>query len=224
VVVLVSGCARSEPKPVDPALTRLDTAVRTVSTARAAALSAVDAIERAATQLDRTDELSAAGRGQPARSSFRTSLPMLRSARQGLTRFGNLITTYSTALDQLRDASRSSLVRPAEQTALQEVVRDGRREAAALEGFRGSLSAVWPAYDLLAADEDVWTSHAASGWYRNAKEGAAAYAVLVRPRRAALQVARSRLAAAANALVTPTQRQSATLKAADKALDRLRAG
>lgn len=187
-------------------------------------LSAVEAIERAATQIDTTDELSAAGKGQPARASFRTSLPMMRTARQGLTRFGELITSYSTALDRLRDASRTGLVRPAESSALQAAVRDGRKEAAALEGFRGTLSAVWPVYGRLAADEDVWTSHAVSGWYRNAKEAAAAYAVLVRPRRTALQAARSRLAAAANGLEAPTQQQAATLKLADKALDRLRTG
>jgi hypothetical protein len=223
-LLVLAGCSHSPVRPVDPAMTRLDSAISVVATARSALLSATDAIESTATQLDATDALCAAGKGRAARTSYEKALPVLRLARQGLGRFGQLVTTYSRSLDGLRDASRSSLVRAAERGALDAAVRDGRTEAAAFEGFRGSLSALWPAYGRLSGQEDTWTTHAVAGWYRSAQEAAAAYDVLVRPSRTELQAARSRLAAAALALDAPTTVQSATLRLADQALDRLRHG
>lgn len=223
-VLLFTGCAGQARTVTDPALTRLDGAVSAVSTSRSALLAAVDAIQQAATQLDRTDELCVAGKGQAARASFRTSQPMTRAARQALTGLGPLVTTYSTTLDGLAEASRTDLVRASERAALQAVVRDGRAEAAAVERFRGSLSVSWPAYDRLNADEDLWTTRAVAGWYRTSQEGAAAYAVLGEPRRTALHAARSRLASAAQALEAPNRAAAATLRSADKALERLRSG
>lgn len=222
-VLAVGGCSGKQPtKPVNPALTSLDTAVHAVATTRASLLAAADAVQSAASQLDRTDELCAAGSGSAARASFRTSLPLTLAARKGRTGLTALVTSYSQSLDRLRTAARTGLLRPAERSSLDAVVRDGRAEAAAFERFRVSLTTSWPAYDQLSADEDVWSSHAVSGWYRTTKEAAAAYSVLVQPRRAALDAARSRLASAASTLEEPTTTQTATLRKADAALDRLR--
>lgn len=222
MLLLVVGCAKGESRPAEPGLRRLDAAIVGVGSARADLLAAVGAVERAASALDRTDELCVAGKGQPARAGFNASVPLVRAAREGLTGVGGLVLAYSSALDRLRDARGTSALRPAERTLLENAVRDGRAEAAAVERFRGTLSAVWPSYDRLFADQAVWTGRAAAGWYRGAKEAAAAYSVLVLPDRQALRQARSRLAAAASGLDGPTRAQTATLRAADRGLGRLR--
>lgn len=81
----------------------------------------------------------------------------------------------------------------------------------------------WPAYLALDEAQSTWVERASAGWYRSQAEAAGAYAVLVRPQRAALDSARQRLRAADAARRTATERQTAALAAADRALDGLRA-
>lgn len=180
----------------------------------------MDANQSAASRLDATDELCAAGDGTAARASFRASLPLTRAARLGRIALPAALTEYRRALSSLEAASPA--VTGDARAALVDVARDGRAEADAVQVYLRGLSAAWPQYDALSADEDVWTSHAVSGWYRTRQEGAAAYAVQVQGKRSALAAARARLARAAAAVRGPISAQSQTLRAANRALQSLR--
>lgn len=191
-----------------------------VTATRGALVKAVDANQAAATQLDRTDALCATGAGVAARAAFRASLPLTRAARLGRIGMLAAVAEYRRALQQL--AAAAPAVAASARPALQAAVRDGGAEAVAVEAYRRQLSAAWPSYDALSADEDVWSSHAVSGWYRSQQEAANAYAVQVSDKRTALDAARRRLAAAAAEVAGPIDRQSRTLAAANQALQPLR--
>jgi hypothetical protein len=209
-----SGTATTGP------IAQLDKAVAAVTATRGRLLDAVDANQRAASALDATDELCVAGNGTAARASFRASLPLTRAARLGRIALPAALNEYRRALGSLQSASPA--VKGAARTALSDVVRDGGAEADAVQVYLHGLSAAWPQYDALSADQDVWTSHAVSGWYRTRQEGAAAYAVQVEQSRAGLQAARTRLSREAVAVRGPISAQSETLRAANRALQSLR--
>ncbi len=191
-----------------------------MTSTRGRLLESVDANQEAANQLDRTDALCVTGEGQGARASFRASLPLTRAARLGRIAMPAALTEYRRALSSLQTASPA--VSGAAKEALADVVREGGVEADAVQVYLRGLSAAWPQYDALSADQDVWTSHAVSGWYRTKQEGADAYAVQVGSKRAGLQAARSRLARATAAVRGPISAQSQTLRAANRALQSLR--
>lgn len=202
-------------------LSALDTAVRSVSADRGFVLSSVDAVQTGAAALDRTDAVCAGGDGVAARTSHRLSLPLSQKAREALAALPRRIADYQSALRSL--AAASSLVSGAPRDALTEVVHGGEAEAAAVLVFRTSVAKAWPQYDLLDGNEGTWITRAVTPWYRTHAEAAAAYAVLVSPSRPALERARVSLGAAADAVRVPSMAQSATLAAADKALQGLRA-
>lgn len=221
--MLLVGCSGGATRHQTPLadLSPLDAAVRAVSADRGFVLAALDAVQRGASALDATDQVCATGEGVAARSRHRASLPVTHAARVALAMLSARVVTYRQALDDLA-AARSSVSASAS-VALDNVVRDGQAEASAAEVFRVEVVRVWPQYDQLDADEDTWIVRAVTPWYRTAKEGAAAYAVLVDGHRPALEAARARLMAAAAAVQGPSMTQSATLAAADKALAGYRA-
>ena len=183
-------------------------------------LASVDAVQSAATALDRADATCATGQGVAARSAHLAALPLTHRAHVALARLDGQVAAYRRALVVLLGAS--STVDGAGRAALRDVVRDGQSEAKAFGAFRVTATALWPAYDRLNDDEELWITRAVMPWYRTPQEGAAAYAVLVDDHRAALTTARSHLAAAAAAVAGPSAAQSASLAAADRALSGLR--
>lgn len=224
-MLLLVGCAggtrpQPQPQPTGGGLTRLDLAVRAVSADRASVLAGVDAVQKAASSLDLTDEVCASGKGVAARTAYRAAEPLTRRARVALSALSRLVTGYRTSLRSLAQASVS--VEGAARDALAAVVRDGQVEATAVERFRAEAAAVWPQYEQLGADADLWITRAVTPWYRTDQEAASAYAVLVGDTRPALEQARVRLGAAAAAVRVPSLTQSATLAAADQALAGLR--
>ncbi|MCW2543432.1 MAG: hypothetical protein JWM40_984 [Frankiales bacterium] len=200
-------------------MAQLDRAVAGVTGTRAHLVDALDANQAAATQLDRTDALCAVGDGTAARASFVKSLPLTRAARLGRIGLPAALAEYRRALAALQSASAA--VSGGARKALTAVVRDGNAEAAAVEDYRHGLDPAWPPYDALSADEDVWSTHAVAGWYRSRSEGAAAYSVLVGAKRPVLEAARTRLARAASVVAGPIGVQSATLTAANTAMQGL---
>ena len=222
--VLLGGCtftsghSRTEVKV--HSLAQLDAAVRGISSSRAALLAAVEAVQSGARALDATDAICVQGRGSAARTSQRDGAADVTAAGTAVARLPGLVTRYRAALDALKKAS--SLVDGEPLLALQDVVRDGGGEAAAVAQFGGKATSAWEQYEVLAHDERLWITRAVSGWYRTQKEGGNAYSVLVQPSRRLLEVARSQLAAASRQVMPPSSAQSATLAAADRALASLR--
>jgi hypothetical protein len=192
-----------------------------VTANRGFVLAAVDSVQKAATALDRTDEICVTGKGVEARTAHRIALPLTQKARESLSVLNRLATGYRGALRALEEASPA--VDGNARTALTAVVRDGQAEAAAVERFRATAAALWPHYERLDTDEDTWITRAVTPWYRTDQEAASAYAVLVGGARPALEQARRGLASAAATVRGPSTTQSATLAAADRALSGLRA-
>jgi hypothetical protein len=176
----------------------------------------VEAVQAAATALDATDQVCTTGQGVAARTSHRAGAAAVTRARAALRALPRLGAAYRTALASL-EASRTAVTGPA-RTAIAAVVRDGQAEAAAVEAFRVAAGRLWPQYDALDHLETLWITRAVTPWYRSAKEGSDAYAVLVGDTRGFLVAARTQLAAASRALSGPTDTQTATLAAADRAL------
>jgi len=87
---------------------------------------------------------------------------------------------------------------------------------------RTAAAAALPVYAASDVAQRRWLERAGAGWYRDAAEAAAAYAVLARPRQASLDRARTTLRAADEARRAATDRQRAALSAADDALAPLR--
>lgn len=214
-----TGPGRTPPPGPGP-LDRLDTAVRAVGSSRAAALGAVMAVQAGATALDATDQACTTGRGVAARTAYRQGAPRVARARAGLQDLSRLVASYRAALTSLAASRTAVSGRP--RTALADAVRDGRAEADALERFRAATARLWPQYDALDGHASLWITRATASWYRTAREGAAAYAVLVTDTRRFLAAARTQLGAAAHALAAPSAAQTATLAAADTALGAVR--
>jgi hypothetical protein len=219
LVATLAGCnAGSEVPPTQGGVDvhRLDAAVVGLSTARRPLLAAVDAVQSAATALDEADAVCATGDGAKARTAYRAARPKVLAARKALADLLSGVAGYERALSTL-GAELDAGSRAVRQV-LSAVVRDGKREAAALGSFRTSVGLLWPSYDLLASQEQTWITRALTPWYRSAKEGASAYAILSSHGRSELTNARESLAMAAHVLNAPSAVQSATLRAADQVL------
>ncbi|MFN2537460.1 MAG: hypothetical protein ABR549_04810 [Mycobacteriales bacterium] len=179
-------------------------------------LRAVEAVQAGARALDATDAICAQGHGIAARSRQRTGASDVTRARTGVQNLPTLVTNYRAALSSL-DKARTAVSGTA-RSALENVVRDGQREAKAVAQFQAVVRSAWQQYVSLDGQERLWIKRAVTPWYRTDKEAADAYAVLVQPGRHFLVVARTQLARASAALQTPTAVQSATLAAANRAL------
>ena len=219
-VALVGCTAHSSHATRVHSLAQLDAAVRGLSTSRAAMLSAIDEVQAGARALDTTDAVCAKGTGVAARSSQRAGAADVSRGSTAVAQLPHLVATYRASLASLDKAS--SLVSGEPQMALQDVVRDGGSEAAAVAQFGGTASSAWQQYKVLGHEEQLWIHRAVTPWYRTDKEAANAYAVLVGPYRRLLEVARTQLAAASREVMAPTSAQAATLAAADRALASLR--
>ena len=183
-------------------------------------LRAVESVQAGAGALDATDAICAKGHGVAARTSQRAGVAAVDRADAAVQNLPTLVANYRAALTALDTASTA--VSGAPRTALGNVVRDGRLEATAVAQFQAVVRTAWQQYSSLDGQEKLWIKRAVTPWYRTDKEGADAYSVLVQPGRRFLLVARTQLAQASEALVTPTSVQAATLTAADRALTALR--
>lgn len=186
-----------------------------MSSQRAVLLDAAAAVQRAATALDRADEMSASGAGSRARAAVRSAQPLVPKAARAT---GASTARYRAALAELERRRALLPAGTAAGTALTDVVAAGREEAGAFERFLAAAERVWPVYARLAADTDLWSTRSVSGWYRSQREGAAAYAVLVDGYRRQLEGARARLGRAADDLARWTGRQRAALAEANRRL------
>ncbi len=195
--------------------------MRSVSADRGFVLAAVDAVQKGATALDRTDEACISGKGSRARDTRQAGRPVVQKAREALSVLTKRVATYRSSLRALGVVSTA--VEGTERDALAAVVRDGVAEAIAVERFRRDVAALWPRYDELEQISDTWITRALTPWYRTDQEGASAYTILSEPTRPALDAARAALGAAAAAVRGPSMISSGTLAAADRALSGLRA-
>lgn len=227
---VASACAGGGGAPATPAAppglsvaqaARLDAAVAEVDRTRSQLLAVPAAVVTAATALDAADDASASGSASAAAEGRRTARPALPAARTALAATGQRAADHRTALRELAAAAQPLPEGPA--TAVAEVVAAGEQETAATERFAAAALQVLPAYAAVDEVQATWLDRARAGWYRDQAEAAAAYAVAVRPRRAALDDARTALRAADEARRPATERQRAALTAADRALEALRA-
>ncbi len=224
LVAALAGCSTGSDGPPAQAsveVQRLDAAVAGLSAARRPLLAAVDAVQSAATALDAVDAACAMGNADSASRAYSAARPKVAAARKAMAELPTGVSSYAQALSTLGaelDAGSREV-----RAALVAVVRDGKAEAAALGSFHTSAGLLWPAYDLLASQEQTWITRATAPWYRSASEGASAYAVLTSAARGRLSDARQSLAMAARLLNVPSAVQSATLRAADQVLTQQRA-
>jgi hypothetical protein len=219
---LLVGCtSRARTGNGFPPLDQLSTAVTGVATARGPMLRAIEAVQAGARALDATDAVCAQGHGVAARTSQREGAAEVNRAAAAVHDLPTLIANYRASLAALSKARTA--VSGAPRTALEAVVRDGQTEATAVSVFAATVRSAWQQYTSLDGQVRLWTKRSVAGWYRTDKEGADAYAVLVRPGRHFLEAARTQLAAASTAVQTPTAVEAATLSAADRALSALRA-
>lgn len=177
-------------------------------------------MQAGARALDATDAVCAKGHGVAARTSQRAGAAAVHRADDAVQNLPTLVANYRAALAAL-DRSRTAVSGPP-RTALGNVVRDGRLEATAVARFQAVVRTAWQQYTSLDGQEQLWITRAVTPWYRTDKEAADAYSVLVGPGRRFLEVARTQLAQASEALITPSSVQGATLAAADRALATLR--
>lgn len=219
-LALLAACSRGGPPPQPQSFDALGKAVSAVNAQRAAVLAAVDAVQAGASALDDTDAACATGKGVSARTALRTAQPLAAKARTTLDRLPALTARYQAALTAL--GTEAKAVTGAQRTAVDDVVRTGQAEAAAVQRFRTAAAGAWPAYAKLLDLESLWVTRAVTPWYRTAAEGAAAYTILLEPSRPALDRARTTVGDAASAAVDASRAQSATLAAANTALASLR--
>ena len=110
-MLLLVGCAggtrpQPQPQPTGGGLTRLDLAVRAVSADRASVLAGVDAVQKAASALDLTDEVCASGKGVAARTAYRAAEPLTRRAQSCWPKAAEhrgALTTTSNARSRARE-------------------------------------------------------------------------------------------------------------------------
>ena len=129
------------------------------------------------------------------------------------------VASVDTARKELLDAVGLVVVAATALDAADEACGTGRAGPAATAQV---AAAAVPAYAASHAAQRRWLERAGAGWYRDAAEAAAAYAVLARPQQASLDQARTTLRAADGTRRTATDRQRSALSAADEALAPLR--
>ena len=207
----------------DTGLSRLGTAITSFDTARAQVLRTTGDVVAAALALDAADDACAAGAitaASAARAKARAATP---KARMALSVLPVRLAGYQRALSTLAAAEKSATRLTAEQrAALDAVVTGGRAESAASDAFRVAGKTAWPAYTNLDASQSTWLDRRLAGWYRDPPEAAAAYAVLVRDDRPALEQARTLLQRVDAARRPVSDRERAALATADQALASLR--
>jgi len=201
-------------------LSRLGETVAAVDRGRTELLAGPAAVITAATALDEADEASATGARAAARAARDPARSAVPAAAAAVAALPEQVAAYQAALGALSAAAAP--LEPAQQAALGEVVAAGQGEADAVEAFGVAAGRAWPAYTALDKAQSSWLERATAGWYRSESEAADAYAVFVRPQRAALDSARAALGAADAARRLATDRQREALTAADAALAPLR--
>jgi hypothetical protein len=228
LAVLLVGCRSPErvAGPVidrDTGLGRLSTAITTFDAARADVLRSTGALVAAAIALDDADDACAAGAftaAKTARAKARAAMP---AARTALSLLPARLATYTRALAALGAAAKAATSLTDEQrAALGAVVAGGQAEKDASDAFRVAGRSAWPAYEKLDASQSTWLDRRLAGWYRDATEAAAAYAVQVRADRPALERARTLLQRVDAARRPVSERERVAVQTADAALASLR--
>lgn len=207
----------------DSGLPRLDAAITAFDQARTRVLTSTADLVAAALALDAADEACAAGAlkaAATARTRARAATPKGRTALAGLPM---RLTAYAAALSELTVAAQAAHgLSDAQRQAVADVVTGGQAEHDAADAFGVAGRAAWPAYADLDAAQSTWLDRRLAGWYRDQQEAAAAYAVLVRDGRPALQRARTLLERVDAARRPVSERERAAVAAADVALASLR--
>lgn len=210
--------------PVGPApteLARLDRAVADVDAARRALLAAPAALVAAATALDSTDEACATGNRTRAAETRRTARAATGQVQAALATYANQLTAYRSALESVVTAAAP--LAPAQREALTALAAAGAQEAEALATFAEQARGAWPGYRALDDVQSTWLDRASAGWFRSDAEAADGYVVLRLPVLDELEAARAALAEADGARRPATERMRSALRAANAALEPLRA-
>lgn len=229
LAALLVGCAaphRSASGPVidrDTGLARLGSAITSFDAARAAVLKATGEVVSAALALDDADAACAAGTTSAASAARAKARPAFARGRTALSALPARLAGYTRSLQALAAAEQAATsLDPAQRAALDAVTAGGRAEAAASDAFRVAGKTAWPAYVDLDAAQSTWLDRRLGGWYRDPQEAAAAYDVLVRDSRPALDRARTLLQRVDTARRPVSDRERAAVAAADTALTSLR--
>jgi hypothetical protein len=221
------GCAspRRVAGPVierDTGLRRLGASITAFDAARGQVLRATGEVVAAALAVDEADAACAAGAttaASRARARVSADLP---KAKSSLSALPARLTGYQRALSALAAAEKSATSLDADQrSAVDAVVAGGRAESNASDAFRVAGVSALPAYVALDAAQATWLTRRTSGWYRDPQEAAAAYDVLVRDQRPALDRARQLLQRVDAARRPVSDRERSAVAAANTALTSL---
>ena len=133
------------------------------------------------------------------------------------------LSAYRQALAELTGAAEVAPLDRTQRGLLAALGTTGSAEIAAGDRLRTTGNGAWAGYGRLDRLSRTWLERSTAGWYRDTKEAAAAYAVLVTDLRPALERAREALRTADLARRAAAGRVSTALREADAALAPLRA-
>ncbi|HVF03606.1 MAG TPA: hypothetical protein VNA20_02080 [Frankiaceae bacterium] len=198
LLVGVTGCQNREPtKPNVVVETRyldaLSKAIDAVNKTRARVVADGNAISRAAAALDDVDDAAVTGDRDTVRGRRATASTAFGKAQAATNRLGKDVRAYRTAVDGLARAPREGLD-PTQNAALADVVSAARAELSQLRDYATVMAVVWGTYQKLDEVQGLWLTRSLGGWYRDQREAAGAYGVLVD--RPVLAKARTSLAGA----------------------------
>jgi hypothetical protein len=186
-------------------------------------LAATGDIVASAIALDAADEACAAGATTAASTARAKARTAVTRGRAALSALPARLASYSKTLKALTAAQQAATrLSAGQRTALAAVVSGGRAENAASDAFRVAAKTAWPAFSELDAAQATWLDRRLAGWYRNPQEAAAAYAVLVKDGRPALERGRTLLHRVDAARLPVSERERIAVAAADAALAPLR--
>lgn len=201
----------------------MDAAIAAVNVARKAVLTAQDDLVAGATGLDDVDEAASAGERTATRQARERAAKTTPKATAALKALPTRLTAYTTALGELAEATEGATgLEQAQSGLLGAVGTTGSAEVKAAEALRVTGNGAWAGYTRLDRLSKTWLERSTAGWYRDKREAAAAYGVLVTDLRASLTKARAALRRADVAGRAAATRVSTALREADAALAPLR--
>ena len=202
-LLLLSGCQSGGHRSQrggngDGGVAAVEAAVPSLERARAAVTSELDAVLKAAAQIDARDAAGARGDRDTMHTLVRANPfdDTHISAVAAATTSG--AASYVASVDVLSAAAAKAQLPSSQKAALTSVVDAARADAAAAQSLSALVAHNWPQFNALGALELKWLMRARSGWYRNQSESANAYAVLTARVRPRIENARPALAHAAD--------------------------
>jgi hypothetical protein len=222
-LVQLAGCAAGRepapsPSPVSTTLDALGAAIRAVNRTRQAVLDDAAGLVAAARAVDEGDEAAARGDRRTA-IRLRPSIDLAVRTRDAADRRIQAgIAAYGKAVEALDAVGGAPDLAAEHRAALAAVVRTARLETAADTRFATAVRSAWPAYATIHERFRTWTTRATAGWYRNDREAADAYAVLVSDHRSRLEAARTAFQQADAARTRATDSTSRAIEDARRVL------